>query len=82
MAGSYRFVRNPMAVAGALQTIGVGLILGSWVVVVIAVAGAVAWNVGIRPGEEADLADRFGAAYDRYRSQVRCWIPSRPRAGS
>lgn len=76
--GPYRFVRNPMAVAGALQTIGVGLIFGSWLVVAIAVAGAVAWNVVIRPGEEADLAERFGPAYEHYRSEVRCWVVTRP----
>lgn len=77
VTGPYRFVRNPMAVCGALQTIGVGLIFGSWLVVVIAVAGAIAWNVVIRPEEEADLAARFGVPYERYRSQVRCWIPIR-----
>ncbi|MGN6695965.1 MAG: methyltransferase family protein, partial [Aquihabitans sp.] len=69
---------NPMAVCGALQTIGVGLVLGSWMVVAIAIAGAVVWNVVIRPGEEADLAVRFGSDYERYRSQVRCWVPTRP----
>jgi protein-S-isoprenylcysteine O-methyltransferase Ste14 len=79
VAGPYRIVRNPMAVCGALQTIGVGLILGSWTVIAIAVAGAVLWNVVIRPGEEADLAARFGPAYDRYRTQVRCWIPTPAR---
>jgi protein-S-isoprenylcysteine O-methyltransferase Ste14 len=78
VAGPYRIVRNPMAVCGALQTIAVGLVLGSWVVVAIAVAGAVAWNVVIRPGEEADLAARFGSDYERYRTHVRCWVPTCP----
>lgn len=77
VTGPYRFVRNPMAVCGALQTIGVGLIFGSWLVVAIAVAGAIAWNVVIRPEGEADLAARFGEPYERYRRQVRCWIPTR-----
>lgn len=77
VAGPYRFVRNPMAVAGALQTVGVGLIFGSWVVVAIAVTGACTWNVVIRPGEEADLQRRFGEPYERYRSVVRCWVPTR-----
>lgn len=81
VAGPYRIVRNPMAVCGAAQTVGVGLVLGSWTVVAIGVAGAVLWNVVIRPGEEADLAERFGASYQRYRAEVRCWIPVR-RAGA
>jgi protein-S-isoprenylcysteine O-methyltransferase Ste14 len=76
--GPYRFVRNPMAVAGVVQTVAVGLWAGSWVVVVVAMAGAVVWDVVIRPAEEADLAARFGAGYDDYRRAVRCWVPMRP----
>lgn len=79
IAGPYRYVRNPMAAAGVVQTIGVGLVVGSWVVIVLAVAGAVAWNVLIRPTEEADLAARFGAPYRRYAEQVSCWVPTAPR---
>lgn len=75
VAGPYRFVRNPMAVAGATQTIGAGLVLGSWVVLVAAVAGGVAWDRFIRPTEEADLRDRFGEPYEAYRRRVRCWVP-------
>lgn len=80
--GPYRCVRNPMAVAGVLQTAGIGLWHGSWIVVAIAVAGALAWDQIIRPVEEDDLARRFGAPYERYRAAVRCWIPSRPWPGS
>lgn len=78
IAGPYRFVRNPMAVAGALQTAGVGLVVGSWMVVAIALAGALAWDLVIRPVEEADLAARFGEPYRQYTERVRCWIPARP----
>ncbi|WP_127795004.1 isoprenylcysteine carboxylmethyltransferase family protein [Agromyces sp. LHK192] len=75
VAGPYRFVRNPMAVAGIMQGAAVGLILGSWLVVVYAVAGAVLWDHVIRPHEEADLEARFGDPFRRYRAQVRCWWP-------
>ena len=51
--GPYRIVRNPMALAGALQTIGVGLWLGSWFVVLSALAGALIWNTFIRRREPA-----------------------------
>lgn len=78
VAGPYRIVRNPMAVCGAAQTVGVGLIVGSWTVIVVGIAGACIWNVVIRPAEEADLAARFGTSYERYCADVRCWIPSRP----
>ena len=82
VSGPYRWVRNPMALAGVAQTVGVGLFLGSWMVVAIAFAGAVVWNALIRPTEEADLAARFGEPYQRYADQVRCWIPRRPRAAA
>lgn len=76
VAGPYRWVRNPMALAGVLQTTAVGLWVGSWMVAAIGVGGAVVWNVLIRPEEEADLAARFGAPYQRYADAVRCWVPT------
>lgn len=82
IAGPYRWVRNPMALAGMVQTIGVGLWIGSWMVIATAVAGALAWNTFIRPVEEADLRARFGTPYERYADRIRCWIPSRAWRGA
>ncbi|MFD1720319.1 methyltransferase family protein [Amnibacterium endophyticum] len=83
VAGPYRVVRNPMAVAGVLQGLAVGAMLSSWFVVLYALAGAVLWHVLIRPPEEADLQRRFGTAYLRYRAHVRCWVPAiRPDGGA
>jgi len=73
--GPYRFVRNPMAVAGIVQGVAVGLVLSSWLVVAYAVIGSVIWNLAVRPHEEADLEQRFGADFRRYRDTVRCWVP-------
>ena len=81
IAGPYRFVRNPMAITGISQGIASGLILGSWMVVLYAVAGSAVWNCLVRPYEEDDLLKRFGEDFDAYRRQVRCWIPSRPFTG-
>ncbi|UXM91799.1 methyltransferase family protein [Paenarthrobacter sp. JL.01a] len=75
IAGPYRWVRNPMALAGILQGAAVGLMLGSWLVVAYAVAGSLVWNYVVRPLEEADLRLRFGAEFERYCQRVRCWIP-------
>ncbi|WP_022889082.1 methyltransferase family protein [Agromyces italicus] len=77
LAGPYRFVRNPMAVAGIAQGVGVGLMLGSWLVVVYAIAGGLFWNFVVRPLEEAELEARFGEEFRRYRAAVRCWVPRR-----
>ncbi|QOD43690.1 methyltransferase family protein [Clavibacter zhangzhiyongii] len=78
IAGPYRFVRNPMALAGVTQAAAVGLMLGSWLVVAYAVIGSSLWNHIVRPGEEADLEARFGDPFRRYRAAVRCWVPTFP----
>ena len=83
VVGPYRLVRNPMAVAGIVQGVAVGLVFSSWLVVAYAVIGSVIWNLAVRPHEEADLERRFGGDYSSYRDAVRCWIPRlRPIARS
>ncbi|MGO2468571.1 MAG: methyltransferase family protein [Microbacterium gubbeenense] len=81
IAGPYVFVRNPMAVAGIVQGVAVGLVHGSWLVVAWALCGSVVWNSIIRPIEERDLEDRFGDAFRAYRDRVSCWVPRRVWAG-
>lgn len=74
IAGPYRFVRNPMAVAGIAQGVAVGLITESWLVVLYALCGSLVWNWVIRPLEEADLRARFGAEFADYCARVSCWV--------
>lgn len=81
VVGPYRHLRNPMAVAGIVQGVAVGLILSSWLVVAYALLGSLLWNYAVRPLEEADLEGRFGDEYRRYRDTVRCWVP-RVRGGA
>ena len=73
--GPYKFVRNPMAVAGIGQGISVGLILGSVLVIFYSLSGAFLWHVLVRPSEERDLEKRFGNSFLEYKESVRCWIP-------
>ena len=75
IAGPYRFVRNPMALAGITQGLAVGWCLGSWPVVAYAVVGAFVWHWGARPVEEADLKQRFGESYIAYQRRVPLWLP-------
>jgi protein-S-isoprenylcysteine O-methyltransferase Ste14 len=75
IAGPYRLIRNPMAVAGIIQGAAVGVLLSSWLVIVYAVIGCILWNYAVRPLEEADLDERFGDEFRRYQDSVRCWIP-------
>ncbi|MGO3066114.1 MAG: methyltransferase family protein [Brevibacterium linens] len=74
--GPYAFVRNPMAIAGIVQGVAMGLLIGSWLVVVYALIGSLLWNWFIRPHEEADLLERFGDEYRDYAKRVRCWWPT------
>jgi protein-S-isoprenylcysteine O-methyltransferase Ste14 len=80
VVGPYRWIRNPMAVAGIAQGVAVGLILPSWLVIVYAIVGSVLWNYAVRPLEESDLEARFGKEFTDYRDAVRCWIPRVPPA--
>jgi len=75
VAGPYRFVRNPMAIAGLSQGVAVGIFLGSPAVVLYALCGGPVWNYLVRPAEEQDLAERFGESFLAYQSAVRCWWP-------
>jgi protein-S-isoprenylcysteine O-methyltransferase Ste14 len=73
--GPYRYVRNPMAIAGLTQGACVAALLGSWLSLGLVAAGFVVWNFGVRPLEERDLDAQFGDDYRRYCLAVRCWIP-------
>jgi protein-S-isoprenylcysteine O-methyltransferase Ste14 len=77
VAGTYAFVRNPMAISGVGQSLVVGLLLGSPLVLLYGLMGGLIWQLIFRPLEEANLHTRFGAEYEDYRRQVRCWIPNR-----
>ncbi|NYF11353.1 protein-S-isoprenylcysteine O-methyltransferase Ste14 [Leifsonia sp. AK011] len=74
--GPYRWVRNPMALAGIGQGVAVGLSIESWLVVLYALLGSAIWNWAVRPHEEANLLETFGVVYTDYQSRVRCWIPT------
>lgn len=78
VSGPYRYVRNPMALTGLAQGACMAARFGSWFTLVYVLAGAVLWNWGIRPIEEADLQSRFGESFKRYGQEVRCWVPRFP----
>lgn len=75
VSGPYRFVRNPMAIAGLVQGACVGAAMGSPLVLAYVVAGGLIWNAFVRPLEELDLEMRFRDDFAEYRTHVRCWIP-------
>lgn len=73
--GPYLWIRNPMAVAGLAQGAAVGLMVGSYGVLLYTLAGIAVWQFLARPLEERDLVLRFGEAYQAYRDSVPCWRP-------
>lgn len=75
IAGPYAYIRNPMAVFGLAQGVGVSLVLGSTAVLLYVAVGGCFWNWVLRPLEERDLTACFGGAYERYRRAVPCWRP-------
>ena len=75
ITGPYRFVRNPMAIAGIGQGVAVAIMFESWPILIYALLGAVVWHTVVRPVEERDLLDRFGAEYEAYRNRLLCWWP-------
>lgn len=77
IAGPYRYLRNPMAAAGTVQSLGVGVILGSPAVFAATFFSALLWDRVVRPAEETDLIERFGEPFVAYQHAVRCWIPHR-----
>ncbi|MEL6894497.1 MAG: isoprenylcysteine carboxylmethyltransferase family protein [Planctomycetota bacterium] len=76
VSGPYRFVRNPMAIAGIGQGIGIAIALHSVHLLVYSLLGAVVWHLVVRPSEERDMLQRFGDSYVAYRDRVSCWIPN------
>jgi protein-S-isoprenylcysteine O-methyltransferase Ste14/predicted DCC family thiol-disulfide oxidoreductase YuxK len=73
VAGPYRHVRNPMALAGLTQCLAVGLWLGSPLVLLSFVLLVAFERLVIIPSEVADLENRFGEAYRHYRLRVPGW---------
>jgi protein-S-isoprenylcysteine O-methyltransferase Ste14 len=74
--GPYSRVRNPMAIAGLGQGFAVAIYFGSPAVAAYSLIGGLIWNFGVRPVEERDLQERFGAPYTRYKKNVSCWMPN------
>ena len=75
ISGPYRYVRNPMAIAGVGQSIAVSIAFSSISVLTYALLGAVLWHTVVRPLEENNMRVRFGSDFDDYRKRVACWIP-------
>lgn len=75
ISGPYRYVRNPMAMAGIGQGLAIAVAFQSLPILIYCLLGAFVWHLVVRPFEERDMVQRFGEPYEEYRSKVSCWIP-------
>jgi protein-S-isoprenylcysteine O-methyltransferase Ste14 len=76
LSGPYRFVRNPMAIAGIGQGLAIAALFQSISILLYSLLGAVVWQLVVRPIEERDMVERFGEPYVSYRKRVSCWLPT------
>ncbi|MCF6291946.1 MAG: isoprenylcysteine carboxylmethyltransferase family protein [Robiginitomaculum sp.] len=74
IGGPYRFSRNPMYAGMALIYSGVGVLLGSGLVIVLLVPLIVIMNRYVIAGEEAYLTREFGDEYLKFTQKTRRWL--------
>lgn len=74
VAGPYRFTRNPMYVALASLTVGMGLWMNTWWVILLLCPALMAIDRYVIAREEAYLRRRFHTSYEEYMQRVRRWI--------
>ncbi|NOT10185.1 MAG: isoprenylcysteine carboxylmethyltransferase family protein [Gemmatimonadales bacterium] len=82
--GLYRYVRNPMYLAVALLLAGEFLLTFSRGLLAFGLIWFVWINLFVILYEEPALTRKFGASYERYKRDVRRWVPtfSSPRAAA
>jgi protein-S-isoprenylcysteine O-methyltransferase Ste14 len=77
-AGPYRWVRNPIYLAGLLIVAGEAWLFLSAALLIYAAALAAAFHLLVTCYEEPALRARFGQSYETYRRTVRRWLPCWP----
>jgi protein-S-isoprenylcysteine O-methyltransferase len=73
--GPYRLLRHPSYAGSLLTLAGLGLALGSWLSLLLAVLGALLGFTRRIPVEEAVLQTRFGDAYTAYAQRTWRLVP-------
>jgi protein-S-isoprenylcysteine O-methyltransferase Ste14 len=73
-SGVFSVSRNPIYLAFCWATIGIGLILNSWWVLLSFIPASGLITVFVIKREERYLEARFGGEYLRYKSRVRRWL--------
>ncbi len=72
--GPYRLSRNPAYVALTLWYLGLGLVLNTMWIPLLAIVPVLVMDRCAIPREEQHLEEKFGQAYIRYKARVRRWL--------
>jgi protein-S-isoprenylcysteine O-methyltransferase Ste14 len=72
--GPYRYTRNPMYLSLCTLQVGIGFLVGGWMIIACVVPLALVLHFGVILREERYLERKFGAIYVEYRNGVRRWI--------
>lgn len=75
VSGLYRFVRNPMYAGVGTALAGEGLLFWSRHMVIELAVAAALMDIFVRFYEEPKLVRTYRGEYQRYRQNVRRWIP-------
>lgn len=73
-SGIYKISRNPVYLGFALMIVGVGIMLGSAISFVVAIAFIITTDRWYISYEEKMLKEKFGKDYLIYKSKVRRWM--------
>jgi protein-S-isoprenylcysteine O-methyltransferase Ste14 len=73
--GFYRYVRNPMYIAGVLLILGQALLLGNLHILAYAIFGWLVTHLFVLIYEEPTLRKSYGPEYEMFCAHVPRWIP-------
>ena len=73
--GPYRWIRHPLYACGTLLLFSLGVIARNVLLLAWTVLALAALLTVVIPREERHLIERFGAAYDEYRSRTGALLP-------
>lgn len=73
--GPYRWIRHPLYTAGSMLIFSLGLIAGSWLMLLFWIVAVTVFRLVVIPAEEANLIAAFGDSYRDYRRSTGAMVP-------
>lgn len=72
--GPYKYTRNPTHVGLMLMTLGFGILIGSFFVIILTLFAFITSKLVFLPAEEKLLEDKYGEDYTMYKKKVHPWL--------